>query len=228
MSLNREQKLFKLTQIYARDGRRCWWCGKLLIPINEIPKIVNQTLPADYPTIDHLVPRSHSGSNRIENLVASCNECNGRRGNSIATYQPQPTYTVGVTADCPDCENGVWLESDGRVCPSCNGAAVLSAERAVELWITARQARRNKLKDLSDMRRERDALKEIIENEIGPGAARRNLATSVAAQGETIRHMSDAILRMKVEIAELRGSDLSVLIPNNQQRERALRLVENG
>jgi 5-methylcytosine-specific restriction endonuclease McrA len=33
-------------------------------------------------TIDHLVPRSRGGSNKRENLVMSCIDCNSKRGNN--------------------------------------------------------------------------------------------------------------------------------------------------
>jgi 5-methylcytosine-specific restriction endonuclease McrA len=52
-------------RIYARDGHRCVYCGRL----------------AERLTLDHLVSRSHGGTNVTENLVTACMDCNRRRGN---------------------------------------------------------------------------------------------------------------------------------------------------
>lgn len=41
----------------------CFYCGYLVTDLDEL-------------TLDHLVPRSKSGSNRDTNLVASCRSCN--------------------------------------------------------------------------------------------------------------------------------------------------------
>jgi 5-methylcytosine-specific restriction endonuclease McrA len=49
-----------------RDDHTCLWCG----------------LPAT--TVDHIVPSSKGGSDLPHNLLASCNECNSKRGNVSA------------------------------------------------------------------------------------------------------------------------------------------------
>lgn len=54
---------------YARDGAtldgaRCAWCNRI----------------TQDPTIDHLIPLSHGGSNHPSNLVTSCRTCNATRG----------------------------------------------------------------------------------------------------------------------------------------------------
>jgi hypothetical protein len=49
-----------------RDRYICLWCGE----------------PAT--TVDHLVPSSKGGSDLPHNLIASCSECNSRRGNRSA------------------------------------------------------------------------------------------------------------------------------------------------
>jgi 5-methylcytosine-specific restriction endonuclease McrA len=46
----------------------CEYCSKNMQFHNSKEK--------DYVTIDHLVPLSNGGSNRIDNLVVCCNECN--------------------------------------------------------------------------------------------------------------------------------------------------------
>ncbi len=61
---NRNIELSK-KNIIRRDGMRCQYCGK-----NH--KIL---------TIDHILPKSRGGKDEWENLVASCIECNNKKGN---------------------------------------------------------------------------------------------------------------------------------------------------
>ncbi|PZD95709.1 HNH endonuclease [Paenibacillus sambharensis] len=49
-----------------RDNHTCLWCG----------------LPAA--TVDHIIPSSKGGSDLPQNLLASCSECNSKRGNRSA------------------------------------------------------------------------------------------------------------------------------------------------
>ncbi|MBP2898786.1 HNH endonuclease [Escherichia coli] len=49
-----------------RDRYICLWCGR----------------PAT--TVDHIIPSSKGGSDLPQNLLASCSECNTRRGNRPA------------------------------------------------------------------------------------------------------------------------------------------------
>ena len=50
--------------IFHRDGHRCAYCGKTRAERYEL---------------DHIVPRSRGGANRVSNLVVSCHECNAKR-----------------------------------------------------------------------------------------------------------------------------------------------------
>jgi 5-methylcytosine-specific restriction endonuclease McrA len=56
--------------VRARDRYTCQYCGAVRPPALEV---------------DHVVPRSRGGSNRPDNLVAACHECNQRKGNQTAT-----------------------------------------------------------------------------------------------------------------------------------------------
>ncbi len=58
----------RLARILERDGARCVWCGR---PVGE-------GLVAA--TTEHVVPRIKGGPSWIENEVAACRRCNGRRG----------------------------------------------------------------------------------------------------------------------------------------------------
>jgi len=49
-------------------GRKCAYCGKKDVPLE----------------IEHIVPRSRGGSDRVSNLTISCRECNQTKGNQTA------------------------------------------------------------------------------------------------------------------------------------------------
>jgi len=49
-------------------GRKCAYCGATDIPLE----------------IEHVIPKSRGGSNRVSNLTIACTECNQRKGNQTA------------------------------------------------------------------------------------------------------------------------------------------------
>jgi len=49
-------------------GRRCAYCGKENVPLE----------------IEHIIPKSRGGTNRISNLTLACHECNQKKGNLTA------------------------------------------------------------------------------------------------------------------------------------------------
>ena len=53
--------------IFHRDGAKCAYCGNA---------------KAERYELDHIVPRSHGGANRVSNLAVSCHDCNVEKGNS--------------------------------------------------------------------------------------------------------------------------------------------------
>ena len=53
--------------VFHRDGRMCAYCGDTKAKRYEL---------------DHIVPRSRGGANRVSNLVVSCRDCNVGKGNS--------------------------------------------------------------------------------------------------------------------------------------------------
>lgn len=60
-----------------RDKYTCMWCGQ----------------PAT--TVDHIVPSSKGGSDLPSNLLASCSECNSKRGNRKAfSYLKERAHDV--------------------------------------------------------------------------------------------------------------------------------------
>jgi len=54
-------------RIFERDGYRCFYCGRVL--------------PDKQLHLDHKVPRSKGGSNKDDNLLTACGDCNRRRYN---------------------------------------------------------------------------------------------------------------------------------------------------
>lgn len=214
-----KNRVEKVRKLYARDGRRCYWCGRVMLPLHELDGFKGPKFPPEFPTIDHLVPRSHRGGNALSNLVVACPPCNHARGNDPTTVRPSP---VAETTKCPDCENGVWAKADGRMCPTCDGAGELTAERTVTLLAQARSKIRSLQLDRDRARGKARALEHIIEGELGHGSARRDLSMTVQKQREIIRAMGDRIGTLKVELAEATGRDLAELIPFPRERERAL------
>ena len=61
--------------VRARDNYTCQYCGVVMPPDLEV---------------DHIVPRSHGGSNRPANLVAACHDCNAEKGNQTALEFDHP------------------------------------------------------------------------------------------------------------------------------------------
>jgi hypothetical protein len=54
--------------LYLRDGLACAYCGT---GIEDGAKL----------TLDHVIPHSHGGNNKAENLITACHRCNSSRGN---------------------------------------------------------------------------------------------------------------------------------------------------
>ena len=52
--------------VFHRDGRKCAYCG---------------TTRADKYQLDHILPRSRRGSDRVSNLVVACQSCSTKKGN---------------------------------------------------------------------------------------------------------------------------------------------------
>lgn len=60
---------FSRLNIMTRDGYTCQYCGR--------------RLPRSKLNIDHVVPRVRGGQTTWENVVASCHECNRRKGGML-------------------------------------------------------------------------------------------------------------------------------------------------
>lgn len=54
--------------LLEKFGRKCCYCGKENIPLE----------------IEHIIPKSRGGTNRIDNLCLACHECNQKKGDMTA------------------------------------------------------------------------------------------------------------------------------------------------
>lgn len=76
---SRQNRVTNRHRILARDHYRCQYCG------------IRGT--AFDLTLDHILPRSRGGRTVAENLVASCRECNNRKGNRLPEEARMPLLT---------------------------------------------------------------------------------------------------------------------------------------
>jgi 5-methylcytosine-specific restriction endonuclease McrA len=69
--------------IYHRDR---WTCHLCHLPVPPDLEWVNDEWQPNYPTLDHLVPRSHGGTDEPSNLKLAHMGCNTARGNAPLIY----------------------------------------------------------------------------------------------------------------------------------------------
>jgi hypothetical protein len=88
MGPNREPgRRERLRQILERDGDTCVWCGR---------RIDTQLVPA---TTEHVIPRVKGGPSWIENELAACRRCNGRRGHRTPAEWADECEGLGWSPD---------------------------------------------------------------------------------------------------------------------------------
>lgn len=73
----------RLRALQERDGLECALCNNVLQHIDTIAVRPIPT-PKDFPTIDHIVPRSKGGVRcSINNQQLACSSCNGDKADSM-------------------------------------------------------------------------------------------------------------------------------------------------
>lgn len=79
--INTHDRRRKVRSLRERDGDNCHWCGIVLDfrPFID-PGWVGHPELEWVATLDHYVPKTHGGSNKIKNLVLACDWCNQKRG----------------------------------------------------------------------------------------------------------------------------------------------------
>lgn len=73
------ERFRKLKAVYKRNGPVCFYCERELMPLEEamaLPDPSSIIPPDNYPTVEHVVPLSCGGSNRLTNIVTACYPCN--------------------------------------------------------------------------------------------------------------------------------------------------------
>ena len=71
------QRQHRRAVLMERHHRRCHWCKRVCRDLRK----ANGPFPRDMATEDHIILKSDGGSDKLENLVLACHECNERRGN---------------------------------------------------------------------------------------------------------------------------------------------------
>jgi 5-methylcytosine-specific restriction endonuclease McrA len=74
-------------------GRKCAYCGKTTVPLE----------------VEHIVPISRGGTNRVSNLTISCRKCNLKKGDQTAEEFGYPTiqYQATQPLKAPACLNSI-------------------------------------------------------------------------------------------------------------------------
>lgn len=76
-------------EVFKRDGFRCAYCGKMP------PEVILE--------IDHIIPVSKKGTNDINNLIASCFDCNrGKRNIELDRVPSKITENIEVLKEKED------------------------------------------------------------------------------------------------------------------------------
>lgn len=79
MSIRKRPGSGRRKAVFKAHNNRCFYCGKRAT------------------TIDHIVPVSRGGDSEIDNLVASCFECNQRAGDKLFRDRNQKrSYLLGM------------------------------------------------------------------------------------------------------------------------------------
>lgn len=65
--LFRDTVAFTKSNVFQRDGRRCWYCGADHVKL----------------TIDHVLPRCRGGKDVWTNVITACSVCNNRKGDML-------------------------------------------------------------------------------------------------------------------------------------------------
>ena len=73
--------------LLEKFNRRCVYCGKNNVPLE----------------IEHIIPKTRGGTNRIDNLAIACRECNQKKGNKTAEEYGFPDVQKRVKKTLKEC-----------------------------------------------------------------------------------------------------------------------------
>ncbi len=93
---------FSRSNVFSRDGFTCQYCG--VRP------------PRSHLNLDHVVPRAHGGRSTWENVVASCLDCNRRKGGRtpeqaglrLRTRPARPRWTPLASLPLASARHEAW------------------------------------------------------------------------------------------------------------------------
>jgi 5-methylcytosine-specific restriction endonuclease McrA len=74
------------TRLLEKFGHQCVYCWKMHTPLK----------------VEHIVPRSRGGSDRVSNLVMACHDCNQQKGNRTAAEFNHPEVQARAKAPLQD------------------------------------------------------------------------------------------------------------------------------
>ncbi len=76
-------------RIFERDGWKCWYCAKDIVPFSTETNTATPTTAV----LDHVHPKALGGKTKDENLVAACWPCNAsKREKSVEEYRQHLRY----------------------------------------------------------------------------------------------------------------------------------------
>lgn len=197
---SRSRKLNWIRSLYIRDGRQCVYCGKPMMSISDLEKFdyeAGKRLPADFPTLDHVTPRSEGGRTVLDNLVVACATCNNKKGNQ-ATYVAKQQWKEfsDHLGQCPECKGVQGCE----LCRICLGSGELDTRRYHEVVDILSRESKGARKKAQHARARVRKLEEVVAAYEGskPGQIKdreqlirviENLKATVKAMGETIKEL---------------------------------------
>lgn len=204
---SRSRKLKWIRSLYIRDGRQCAYCGRPMMTITELEEFdyeAGKRLPANFPTLDHVIPRSEGGKTVLDNLVIACATCNNKKGNK-ATYiakQQWKTFSENL-GQCPECK-GV---EGSEFCRICLGSGELSTQRYHEVVdMLSREAKSQRKKAQQARARVRKLEEIVFEYEGSKPGQIKDREQLIQA----IENLKGTVTAMATRIKELGGGRVEV------------------
>lgn len=79
-------------EMLEKYGYKCFYCEH---PVEKV-RVANKTRGVRKATIDHVIPKIKGGSNKRENLVIACKNCNTKKGAMDKEEFTKPTDGKGI------------------------------------------------------------------------------------------------------------------------------------